>query len=115
MNGMIVQRQQPSAHWISWLCGRVNDSEHKHELERSRSRFKTYMCTGSRDGRRGPRGQRRAEQILQERAEAKAGADPMAAETEALAVADACLLAYLATDSEDSKDDEDFIPSIPVQ
>jgi hypothetical protein len=37
----------------------------------------------------------------------------MAAETEALAVADACLLAYLATDSEDSKDDEDFIPSIP--
>jgi hypothetical protein len=35
----------------------------------------------------------------------------MAAETEALAVADACLLAYLATDSEDSKDDQEAGPS----
>ncbi|PUZ60458.1 hypothetical protein GQ55_4G128600 [Panicum hallii var. hallii] len=69
-----------------------------HELERSRSRFKEYSPTGPRDGHRGPR-----------------EADPMATEAEALAAAEARLPAYLAADSDDSEDDEDFTPAIPVQ
>ncbi|PVH47720.1 hypothetical protein PAHAL_4G129000 [Panicum hallii] len=96
-----------------------------HELERSRSRFKEYSPTGPRDGHRGPRGQCRPEQILKQRleAETEVEADPMAAgakalaaaEAEALAATEARLPAYLAADSDDSEDDEDFTPTIPVQ
>ena len=38
----------------------------------------------------------------------------MAAEDASLAVAEAQLPHYLATDSKDSEDDDDFIPTIPV-
>jgi len=39
----------------------------------------------------------------------------MAAEDASLAAAEARLPAYLAIDSEDSEDDEDFIPTISVR
>jgi hypothetical protein len=82
MDGMIVRRHQPFAHWISWKCAQVNGNQHMHELERSRTRFKEYSPTGPHDGCRGPRGLRRAEQILMQMIETEAGADPMAAETD---------------------------------
>ena len=57
----------------------------------------TYKATTPRDGRRGPRGQHRAQQILQERAlaEGMAAENPMAAEDASLAAAEAQLPAYL--------------------
>ena len=79
------------------------------QLEKSKNRFKEYSPTGPHDGRRGPRGQRRVEEIIQQRTEAEA--DPMAEETESLAAVEARLPHYLVNDSED---DEDFIPSIPA-
>ena len=87
------------------------------QLEQSRTRFKEYSPTAPRDGHLGPRGQRRAWQILQERAldEGVAAKDPMAAEDASLAAAEARLPPYLAIDSDDSEDDEDFIPTIFVR
>ena len=87
------------------------------QLEQSRTSFKEYSPTAPRDGRRGLRGQRRAQQRLNERAlaEGRVADDPMAAEDASLATAEAQLPAYLATDTEDSKDDEDFIPTIPIR
>ena len=67
------------------------------QLEKSKNRFKEYSPTGPRDGRRGPRGQRRAEEIIQQGTEVEA--DPMAEETESLAVAEARLPHYLVNDS----------------
>lgn len=49
--------------------------------------------------------------MLEQRAEAKAGTDPLAAEAKALATAEARLPAYLATNSDD---DKDFIPYFPA-
>ena len=40
--------------------------------------------------------------------------DPTVAEDASLAAAEAQLLHYLATDSEDSEDDEDYIPTVSV-
>ena len=40
---------------------------------------------------------------------------PMAAEDASLAAAEAQLPAYLATDTEDSENHEDYIPTIPVR
>ena len=82
------------------------------QLEKSKNCFKEYSPTGPCDGRRGPRGQHRAEEIIQQRTEAEA--DPMVEETESLAAAEARLPHYLVNDSEDLEDDEDFIPSNPV-
>jgi hypothetical protein len=83
------------------------------QLEQSRTSFKEYSPTTPRDGHRGPRGQRRAQQRLDERAlaEGRVADDPIVAEDASLATAEAQLLAYLATDTED---DEDFIPTIPI-
>ena len=40
--------------------------------------------------------------------------DPTTAEDASLAAAEAQLLHYLATDSEDSEDDEDYIPTVSI-
>ena len=79
-------------------------------------RFKVYSPTDPRDGQRGPRGQRRAQQILNERAlaEFRVVDDTMAAEDASLVATEAQLPHYLATDSEDSEDDDNFIPTIPI-
>jgi hypothetical protein len=86
------------------------------QLEQSRTRFKVYSPTDPRDGRRGPRGQRRAQQILDERAlaEFRVADDTKAVEDASLAAAEAQFPHYLTTDSEDSEDDDNFIPTIPV-
>ena len=75
-----------------------------------------YLPTDPHDGRRGPRGQCRAQQILDERAlaEFRVADDTMAAEDASLVAAEAQLPHYLATESEDSEDEDDFIPTIPV-
>ena len=79
-------------------------------------RFKVYSPTNPRDGRRGPRGQHRAQQILDDRvlADFRVVDDAMAAEDASLAAAEAQLPHYLATDSKDSEDNDDFIMTIPV-
>ena len=86
------------------------------ELAQSRTHFTVYSPTTPRDGRRSPRGQRRAQQVLDERAlaEGRVADDPIAAEDASLAAAEAQLPHYLVTDSEDSEDDEDYIPTITV-
>ena len=83
------------------------------ELAQSRTFFSFYSPAAPRDGRRGPRGQRRAQRILDERvlAEGRVADDPTAAEDASLAAAEAQLPHYLITDSED---DEDFIPTVTV-
>ena len=85
-------------------------------LTQSRTHFTVYSPTSPRDGRRGPRGQRRAQQVLDERAlaEGRAADDPTAAEDASLAAAEAQLPHYLVTDSEDSEDDEDYISTVTV-
>ncbi|RLN11268.1 hypothetical protein C2845_PM09G07480 [Panicum miliaceum] len=110
MDGMTIHRQQPFAHWISWICAQLAQGHYMEDYTRSRTRFKVYSPSGPRDGHRGARGQ----QILQQRAEAEGAADPTAAEAASLAAAEARLPTYLATDSEDSEDDEDYIPSVAV-
>ena len=69
-----------------------------------------------RDGHRGSRGQRRAQRILDERvlAEGRVADDPTAAEDASLAAAEAQLPHYLVIDSEDSEDDEEYIPTVSV-
>ena len=86
------------------------------ELAQSRTHFTVYSPTTPRDGRRGPRGQRRAQQVLDERAlaEGRVADDPMAADDASLAAAEAQLPHYLVTNSEDSEDDEDYIPTVTV-
>ena len=75
-----------------------------------------YSPATPRDGHRGSRGQRRAQQILDEHvlAEGRVVDDPTAAEDASLTAAEAQLPYYLVTDSEDSEDDEDFIPTVTV-
>ena len=86
------------------------------ELEQSRTHFSFYSPATPRDGRRGSRGQRRAQRVLDERilAEGRVADDPTVAEDASLAAAEAQLPHYLITDSEDSEDDEDFIPTVTV-
>ena len=86
------------------------------ELAQSRTYFSFYSPTTPRDGRRGPRGQHRAQWILDEcaLAEGRVVDDPTAAEDASLVAAEAQLPRYLVTDSEDSEDDEDYIPTVTV-
>ena len=86
------------------------------QLEQSRMSFTEYSPTAPRDGRRGPRGQRRAQRILDEcvLAEGRVVDDPTTAEDASLAAAEAQLPHYLVTDSEDLEDDEDYIPTVTV-
>ena len=51
---------------------------------------------------------------MQAQAEAAAAQDPFAAADVSLAAAEAQLPHFLATDSEDSEDDEDYTPTVPV-
>ena len=64
-----------------------------HDLEISTTSFKDYSPTSPDDGRRGARGQRRAEQRLRERAQAEAAAaeDHFVAVDVSLAAAEAQL------------------------
>ena len=114
MEGM--HRKQPFAHWISWILARLAQGSCMSQLEQSRTRFKVYSPTNPRDNQRGPRGQRRAQQILDERAlaEFRVVDDTIAAEDASLAAVEAQLPHYLAIDSEDSEDDDYYIPTIPV-
>ena len=88
-----------------------------HNLESSTTSFKDYSSCSPNDSCRGARGQRRAEQRLRERAQAEAAAaeDPFAAADASLAAAEAQLPHFLAIDSEDSEDDEDYTPTVPVR
>ena len=72
-----------------------------HNLESSTTSFKDYSPTSPNDGRRGARGQRRAEQRLRERAqsEAVAAEDPFVAADASLDAAEARLPQFLDTDS----------------
>ena len=62
-----------------------------HDLEISTTSFKDYSPTSPNDGRRGARGQRRAEQRLREQAQTEAAAaeDPFAAADASLAAVEA--------------------------
>jgi hypothetical protein len=83
------------------------------ELAQSRMYFSFYSPTTPRDGHRGLRGQ---QWILDERALAEGIVvdDPTEAEDASLAAVEAQLPHYLVTDSEDSEDDENYIPTITV-
>jgi hypothetical protein len=80
-------------------------------LESSKFMFPTYRPPMPRDRRRGPRGLRRAEETLQAWAAAEAVMDEAARQDATLAVAEAPLPQYFATDDESSSDDEDFVPA----
>ena len=116
MDGMIVHRRHPFAHWICWILAQLSQNAHMDELAQSRTFFSFYSPSAPRDGRRGPRGQRRAQRILDERvlAEGRVADDPTAAEDASLTAAEAQLPHYLVTDSEDSEDDEEYIPTVTV-
>src|SRR6185437_11730635 len=116
MDGMIVHRRHPFAHWIYWILAQLSQNAHMDKLAQSRMHFTVYSPTTPRDGHRGPRGQRRAQQVLDERAlaEGRVADDPTAAEDASLTTAEAQLPHYLVTDSENSEDDEDYIPTVTI-
>jgi hypothetical protein len=80
-------------------------------LESSKFVFPTYHPPMPGDKRRGPRGLRRAEETLQARAATEAVMDEAARQDATLAVAEAPLAQYFATDDESFSDDEDFTPA----
>jgi hypothetical protein len=80
-------------------------------LEQSKFVFLTYRPPMLGGRRRGPRGLRREEETLQARAAAEAVMDEAARQDATLAVAEAPLPQYFATDDESSSDDEDFVPA----
>jgi hypothetical protein len=79
-------------------------------LEQSKFVFPTYQPLMPGDRRRGPRGLRRVEETLQERAAAEAVMDEAARQDATLAAAEAPLPQYFATNDESSSDDDDFVP-----
>ena len=93
MDGMIVHRRNPFAHWIYWILAQLSQNAHMDELAQSRTYFSFYSPTTTRDGHRGPRGQRRAQRILDEHAlaEGRVVDDPTSAEDASLAAAEAQL------------------------
>ena len=56
MEGMIVNRRQPYAHWISWIPAKLGQNVMMHELKIPTTQFKEYSPTAPRDGRRRARG-----------------------------------------------------------
>ena len=64
MDGMTVHHRHPFAHWISWILAQLGQNAHMDVLEQSRTHFTVYSPTAPR----GPRGQRRPQQLLDERA-----------------------------------------------
>ena len=61
MDEMTVHRRHPFAHWICWIVAQLGQNAHLDVLAQSRTYFTVYSPTTPRDGRRGPRGQRRAQ------------------------------------------------------
>ena len=86
------------------------------DLQHSRTSFKEYSPHAPRNGRCGPRGQRLAQRTLDERAvaEGRVRDEERAAEDAALDEAEAQLPGFLAVDTDDSEDDEDYTPTIFV-
>jgi len=115
-DGMTAHRQQPFAHWISWIQAQLVQNAHMDELQHSRMSFKEYSPPRPRDGRFGPRGQRLAQRTLDERAldMGRVRDKERAAEDAALDEAEAQLPRFLAVDIDDSEDDEDYTPTISV-
>ena len=115
-DGMTAHRQQPFAHWISWILAQLGQNAHMDELQHSRTSFKEYSPHAPRNGRCGPRGQRLAQRTLDERAvaEGRVRDEERAAEDAALDKAKAQLPEFLAVDTDDSEDDEDFTLTISV-
>jgi hypothetical protein len=111
MDGMGMTRQQPFAHWISWLLSRLEAQRYVGMLESSKFVFPTYQPPMLGDRRRGPRGLRRAEETLLALEAAEAVMDEAARQDATLAAAEAPLPQYFATDDESSSDDEDFTPA----
>jgi hypothetical protein len=105
MDGMGMTRQQPFAHWISWLLSRLEAQRYVGMLEASKFVFPTYRPLMPGDRRRGPRGMRRAEETLQARAAAEAAMDEVARQDATLVAAEAPLPLYFASD------DEEFVPA----
>jgi hypothetical protein len=64
MDGMGMTRQQPFAHWISWLLSCLEAQRYVSVLESFKFIFSTYHPPMPGDRRRGPRGLRRAEETL---------------------------------------------------
>ena len=91
MDGMTVNHRQPFAQWICWILAQLGQNAHMDMLAQSRTHFRIYSPTAPRDGRRGPRGQRRAQQMLDEHAldEGRVAADPTAAKDASLAAVEA--------------------------
>jgi hypothetical protein len=112
MDGMGMTRQQPFAHWISWLLSRLEAQRYVGMLESSKFVFLTYRPPMPGDRRRGPRGMRRVEETLQARAAAEAVMDEAARQDATLTVAEAPLPHYFATDDESSSDNEEFVPAL---
>jgi hypothetical protein len=111
MDGMGMTRQQPFAHWISWLLSRLEAQRYVGMLELSKFVFPTYRPPMPSDRRRGPRGMRRAEETLQARAAAEAVMNEAACQDATLATAEAPLPQYFVIDDESSSDDEEFVPA----
>jgi hypothetical protein len=91
MDGMGMTRQQPFAHWISWLLSCLEAQRYIRMLELSKFVFPTYRPPMPGDRRRGPRGLRRAEETLQARVAAEAVMDEAAGQDATLAAAEAPL------------------------
>jgi len=115
-DGMTAHRQQPFAHWISYILAQLGENAYMDELQRSRTSFKEYSPLAPRDGRCGPRGQRLAQRTLDERAvaEGRVRDEERAVEDADLDEAEAQLPGFLAVDTDDLKDDEDYTPTISV-
>jgi hypothetical protein len=112
IDGMGMIRQQPFAHWISWLLSRLEAQRYVGMLESSKFVFPTYRPPMPGDRRRGPRVLRRVEETLQARAAAEAVMNEVARQDATLAAAEAPLPQYFTTDDESSSDDEDFVPAL---
>jgi hypothetical protein len=95
MDGRGMTRQQPFAHWISWLLSRLEAQRYVGMLEQSKFVFPTYRTLMPGDRRRGPRSLRRAEETLQARAVAEAMMDVAAGQDATLAAAESPLPQYL--------------------
>jgi hypothetical protein len=111
MDGMGMTRQQPFAHWISWLLSHLEAQRYVSILESSKFMFSTYRPPMLGDRRRGPRGLRRAEETLQAWAAVEAVIDEAARQDATLAATEAPLPQYFVTNDESSSDDEDFVPA----
>jgi hypothetical protein len=111
MDGMGMTRQQPFAHWISWLLSHLEAEQYVSVLELSKFIFLMYRPLMPGDRRRDPRGLRRAEETLLAWAAAEAVMDEATRQDATLAATKAPLPQYFATDDESSSDDEDFVPA----